>query len=246
MANLRQSESFSIRCGRWNDKVVLCTETKIMPNLPLYEPRLETIEIISANPDVATVQTLSGEKGYLPKTEYYVGMQFVPGDRIIAQRVEDNPKPIFSTTRNEFITMLLPAFIPELRTGVIKVMGMARLPGIRSKIALATTDSTIDPIGAAVGRSQNRVKAISNAAKGERIDFISWHPDLKIYLANAIAPAAATEVLVEGKNATIYTSKHQMSAAVGAGGLNSQLAGQLTGMKVRVTTEEEENPQPST
>jgi len=213
-----------------------------MPNLTPYESRLETIVIISANPDVATVETLSGEKGYLPKTEYYVGMEFVPGERLIVQRVENNPKPIFSTTRNEFITMLLPAFIPELRNGVVKIMGMARLPGIRSKIALATTDPAIDPIGSAVGRSQNRVKAISKAAKGERIDFISWHPDLKIYLANALAPAAATEVFVEGKNATIYTSKHQMSAAVGAGGLNSQLAGQLTGMKVRVTTEEEENP----
>ena len=217
-----------------------------MANLTPYEPRLETIEILSANSDVATVQTLSGEKGYLPKTEYYVGMEFIIGERLIAQRVENHQKPVFSTTRNEFITMLLPAFIPELRTGIVKIMGLARLPGIRSKIALATTDPSIDPIGAAVGRSQNRVKAISNAAKGERIDFISWHPDLKIYLANAIAPAAATEVLIDGKNATIYTSKHQMSAAVGAGGLNSQLAGQLTGMKVRVTTEEEEHPVNST
>jgi N utilization substance protein A len=202
--------------------------------------KLETLEIISANQDVASVITRKGEKGYLPKTEFYLNQNFNQGDIVIAQRISMDPKPIFSTNRPEFIKLILPAYIPELRDGTIKIMGLARLPGVRSKIALATTDPEIDPIGAAVGKGQNRVKAVSKAARGERLDFIAWHPDLRIYLANSIAPAAATKVIIDGKNATIFTLKHQMSAAVGAGGLNSQLAGQLTGMKVRVTTDEEE------
>lgn len=202
-----------------------------------YEPKVVTATVTSASPDVATLRLLDGSTGIMPVTEFYPSRRWEVGATYQLLRCDDNARPLLSATRRELLTALLMGVSPEVRAGSVRVMGVARAPGVRAKLAVAATEPGIDPIACCVGRDANRVRYLSRVLMGERVDVISWHPDPEIYLRNALAPAGVLGVTISDGRASAVAPQHQMSAAVGGGGLNSSLAGQLLGLQVRIVAE---------
>lgn len=207
-----------------------------------FETRLVTATVVGANADLAVVSFVGprgAASGLLPVTEYLPGHTFIVGDTFPALLLEDaaeNARPLLSVARPQFVTAVLDGLSPEVRSGAVRVMGVARQVGQRTKIAVAATVEGVDPVAACVGRAHNRVDAIKAALGGEQVDIIAWHPEQAVFLRNALQPAAVDDVVIDSENrtATAVAPAHQMSAAVGGGGLNSALAGRLVGLTVRI------------
>ena len=204
---------------------------------PVAEPIVVTITITSVTPDVALVVTDDGREVILPISEWFDGRPFTVGSRHLALLMETPGRPVCSTSRPELVEALFDGLVPELLSGQVRIMSVARVPGVRAKIAVAATGGTVDPVAALIGREANRVKLVSSQLSNERLDIIAWHPDPEVYLKNALAPARISRVEITDRAATVYAPPHQMSAAVGSSGLNSQLAGQLLGLPVTVVAE---------
>lgn len=202
--------------------------------LPLdtFESKVVTATIISANPDVASLRTSEGYEGIMPVTEFYPTRRWAVGQTYQLLQLGPGPRPLLSAVRPELVEALLMGLCPELRAGTVRVMGTARSAGVRTKLAVAPTEAGVDAVAACVGRGANRVKTLITSLAGERVDVVPWHPDLEVYLRNALAPAAVAEIRIEGNKAVAVAPDHMMSAAVGGAGLNSALAGQLTGLHV--------------
>ncbi len=145
-----------------------------------------------------------------------------------------DPRPVVSAVRPEVVSGLYLGVTPELRDGRVKIMSVARAAGDRTKIAVASTTEEIDAVGAMVGRKANRARLVSDRLRGERIDIIAWHNDPATFVGNALAPAKVREVRIDGDSATAVVDAHQMSAAVGSGGVNTLLASELTGFNVTI------------
>jgi transcription termination/antitermination protein NusA len=201
---------------------------------PTEELRVVTGHVTSANGDVAMVRTSDGLVAMLPSSEFYSTRVLRVGDSYQLLLLGTDPAAVVSAVRPELVTALYEGIAPELRSGAVRIISVARAAGVRSKVAVAATQPGVDPVAALVGREANRVKAVSALLGGERLEIIPYHPVPEVYLANALAPAAVERVEIVGDTATAYTPAHQMSAAVGALGLNSQLAGQLLGLGVRI------------
>jgi N utilization substance protein A len=200
------------------------------------ELKVVTATIVSATADVATLRTASGDEAIMPVTEFYPTVRWTVGDTYQLLQTTDGPRPQLSAVRNELIVALFEGLSPEVRSGSVRIMGVARSAGVRAKVAVAATDTGVDAVAACLGRQANRVRTVIAALAGERVDVVGWHPDPATYLSNALAPAAVTEVRIDGTKAVAVAPAHQMSAAVGGSGLNSSLAGQLTGLHVIIET----------
>lgn len=196
--------------------------------------KVVTATITSANADVASLSVQGGYDAIMPVTEFYANRRWAVGQTYQLLQLGDGPRPILSAVRPEFVEALLMGVCPEARDGRIRVMGVARVPGVRSKLAVAATEPGVDAVAACVGRGANRVRGyLSPLMNGERVDVVAWHDDKSVYLRNALAPAQVSEVVIEGNKATAIAPHHMMSAAIGGdGGLNSALAGKLTGLHV--------------
>jgi N utilization substance protein A len=126
--------------------------------------------------------------------------------------------------------------VPEISEGVIEIMGGARDPGLRSKLAVKAKDKRLDPIGSCIGMRGARVQAVSNELNGERVDIILWDEDPAQFVINAMAPAEVSAIIVdEDKNSMdIAVEDDQLALAIGRGGQNIKLASRLTGWKLNV------------
>ncbi len=149
------------------------------------------------------------------------------------------PQLFVSRTRPELIVELFKLEVPEVGEGLIDILGAARDPGQRAKIAVYTEDSRIDPVGACVGMRGSRVQAVSNELAGERVDIIPWNEDPARFVINAMAPADVVSIVVdEDKHAMdIAVATDNLSQAIGRGGQNVRLASQLTGWELNVMDE---------
>lgn len=199
--------------------------------------RVEHATITATSPDVATLRLTSGEQAVLPISEYYQDRTWSVGDVLVVIVDASSSRLIASVTRPELVSSIFDGLVPELRSGTVRVMSVARAAGQRSKIAVAATAPGVDPVAALIGREANRVRYVSTLLGLEAIDIVAWHPDQKIYLANALAPARVARIEIDGRVATAYAPRHQMAQAVGKFGLNSQLAGQLLGLSVTVSAD---------
>jgi N utilization substance protein A len=207
-----------------------------------YEPRVVTGTISAVNPDVALVKFTADSRtvtGVLPITEAIRGRRWEAGEAHTLLQCEpalSGKRPMLSAVRPGFVEAVMHGVVPEVRDGRIRVMAVARRPGTRVKVAVATTTPGLDAVAACVGRRHNRVDAIREALGGDQVDLVAWHPDPRIYLKNALQPAQVNEVIIDPKTrtATAHADAHQMAAAVGGGGLNSMLAGRLLGVQVRI------------
>lgn len=211
-----------------------------IPELSAFEPRVVTGTIKQTSPDMAAVSFMNenGQErtGILPITEALRSRPWEIGQVQTLLQCDASSRPMLSAVRPGLIEALLHGVSPEVRDGRVRVMSVARRPGVRVKVAVAPTVPDLDAVAACVGRRHVRVDSIKRSLAGEQVDIVAWHPDPRVFLANALQPAKVTdvEIDVKARTALAKTEKHQMAAAVGGGGLNSLLAGRLIGVQVRI------------
>ncbi len=173
--------------------------------------------------------------------------KFKNGDRVRAyvldvRRETRGPQIFLSRTCPEFLAKLFTSEVPEIYDGIVKIMGVARDPGSKAKIAVKSEDMTIDPVGACVGLRGIRVQAVVTELQGEKIDIVPYSEDRAQYIVSALAPAEATKVVIDEDNNRIevVVPVEQFSIAIGRRGQNVKLASQLLGCDIDVLTEEQE------
>lgn len=149
------------------------------------------------------------------------------------------PQLYASRTAPELLIELFKLEVPEVGEGLIDVMGAARDPGSRAKVAVRTNDPRVDPVGACVGMRGSRVRTISNELAGERVDIVLWDENPAQYVMNAMAPAEVASILVdeESNSMDIAVVDDHLSQAIGRGGQNVRMASQLTGWEINVMTD---------
>jgi N utilization substance protein A len=141
----------------------------------------------------------------------------------------------------ELIRALFELEVPEIADGLVEIQNVAREPGYRSKIAVVSHASGVDPVGACVGPRGSRVRMVVSELRGEKIDIIPFNEEPARFVAKALSPARVREVLVddEAKQATVIVPDDQLSLAIGKDGLNARLAARLTGWRVDIRSETE-------
>ncbi len=151
------------------------------------------------------------------------------------------PQLFISRTCPELLTALFELEVPEVGEGLIEILGAARDPGLRAKIAVKTKDQRIDPVGACVGMRGSRVQAVSNELNGERVDIILWDENPAQFVINAMSPAEVVSIVVdeESNSMTVAVEEENLSQAIGRGGQNVRLASELTGWELNVMNEVE-------
>jgi len=170
------------------------------------------------------------------------------GDRVRAyiydvRREQRGPQIFLSRTHPEYMAKLFAQEVPEIYDGIVEIKSVARDPGSRAKIAVLSSDSSIDPVGACVGMRGSRVQAVVNELQGEKIDIIQWSPDAATFIVNALAPAEVVKVVLdeEAERIEVVVPDSQLSLAIGRRGQNVRLASQLTGWDIDILTEAEES-----
>ena len=159
----------------------------------------------------------------------------------------NRPSIIVSRTHPDLIRRLLELEVPEIYDGVVEVKSVAREAGARSKIAVHSRESNLDPVGACVGPKGSRIRMVVGELRGERIDVIQWSEDPVTFVANALSPAKVSNVLIDEDShyATVVVPDDQLSLAIGKEGQNARLAARLTGYKIDIKPEsyhDEEEP----
>ena len=181
--------------------------------------------------------------GVLPREEQLPGEHLHPGDRVRAYlyAVDDAGREItlrLSRSHPRFLQKLFELEVPEIASGIVEIKTVAREAGARSKIAVASHDAHIDPVGSCVGQRGVRVSTVTSEIGGEKIDIIEWSPDETEFIKNSISPAETLSVKLDTaeKKATIEVAPDQYSLAIGKGGQNARLAARLTGWKIDIRT----------
>ncbi len=151
------------------------------------------------------------------------------------------PQLVLSRTDPEFLVKLFSVEVPEIGQGLIEIMGAARDPGLRAKIAVRSNEHRLDPVGACVGMRGSRVQTVSDELAGERVDIILWDENNAQYVINAMAPAEVTSIVVdeEKHSMDIAVETDKLSQAIGRGGQNVRLAAELTAWELNVMDQEE-------
>jgi N utilization substance protein A len=177
----------------------------------------------------------------LPYEEQIPGERYKQGERIRAYlyRVEETPKGVFlrlSRSHPRFLEKLFSIESPEIASGVVLIKAIAREPGSRSKVAVSSNDSHIDPIGSMVGQRGVRVGTVMSELGGEKIDIIEWSADTKQFIEDSLSPAKILSVVLDqdSNTATVTVSEDQQSLAIGKGGQNVRLAAKLTGWRIDI------------
>lgn len=167
--------------------------------------------------------------------------RFQPTERIKLYVLEvkgtsKGPKITVSRTHPELVKRLFEAEVTEVKDGTVEIKSIAREAGSRTKMAVATNNPDVDPIGACVGQNGARVNAIVNELRGEKIDIINWSEDPEVLIQNALSPAkvVSVEVDVEEKSAKVIVPDYQLSLAIGKSGQNARLAAKLTNWKIDI------------
>ena len=173
--------------------------------------------------------------------------KFKNGDRVRAyvldvRRENKGPQVFLSRTCPEFMAKLFTSEVPEIYDGLVEIMGVARDPGSKAKIAVRAKDSSIDPVGACVGLRGIRVQAVVTELQGEKIDIVPYSADKAQFIVSALSPAEVSKVVLDEENNRIevVVAEDQFSIAIGRRGQNVKLASQLVGSDIDILTEEQE------
>jgi N utilization substance protein A len=179
----------------------------------------------------------------LPRRHIIPGENFRPGDRVQAYLMDvvlsnRGPQIYMSRTVPEYLMKLFEVEVPEMREGIVEIKLAAREPGARSKIAVISKDSDVDPVGACVGMKGVRVQAVIQELKGEKIDIIPWSDNPIVFVRSALAPADISSIQVNerARAMEIMVEDDQLSLAIGRKGQNVRLAAQLTGWKLDIVS----------
>lgn len=231
----------------------------ILSDLGLESPYIGmtvTAHIKAGSPDgfrctVYDAATGDAQDALLPRADAYdlpegaTPPDLKPGDTLIALVTGVSPaeaggqeRLLLSATSPELVERILSGFVDEIVSGKVAIMDVARVAGTKAKIAVAPTTPGVDAVGACIGRGASRLEGAArllNRAFGrERLEIIEYSSDRQTYLLNAMNPGQVKEFLLGNDNAIVAVEEHNLSAAIGEGGLNAQLAGRLTGFYVRV------------
>ena len=183
-------------------------------------------------------------EGFLAREDLIPREPIKPQDRVKGMlrevRSEQRGPQLFMTrTSSEFLVELFKLEVPEVGQGLIDIIGAARDPGLRAKIAVRSNDARIDPVGACVGMRGSRVQAVSNELAGERVDIILYDENPAQFVINAMSPADVVSIVMdeEAHSMDIAVDEEKLSQAIGRGGQNIRLASELTGWELNVMTE---------
>src|SRR6186713_734260 len=187
---------------------------------------------------------LGKTEGVLPAREQTPRETYRPGDRIVAfvksiDRESRGPMIILSRQSPHLVEKLFEAEVPEIYESIVKIVGVAREPGSRSKIAVTSRDADVDPVGACVGIKGSRVQAVVQELRGEKIDIVPFDRDPARYIINAIQPAEVNKVIVDESDhrMELVVPDEKLSLAIGRKGQNVRLAAQLTGWKLDIISD---------
>jgi len=214
-----------------------------------YEGRIGELlngQVKKVTREAVIVDLGNNAEAILPREEWVPRETFRIGDRLRALLKEVRPEargPQLALTRtaSKVLIELFKIEVPEVADGVIEILGAARDPGSRAKIAVKTNDGRIDPVGACVGMRGSRVQAVSGELGNERIDIVLWDDNIAQLAINAMAPAEVVSIVVdeETHSMDIAVAEDNLAQAIGRGGQNVKLASELTGWILNIMTEEE-------
>ena len=192
----------------------------------------------------AIIVDLGRAEAVIPPKEQVPRESYRPGDRIRAYVVEVNkvakgPQIVLSRASIDFLVKLFEQEVPEMYEKIVSIESAAREPGGRSKIAVVSRDSDVDPVGACVGMKGSRVQAVVQELRGERIDIVPWSPDPARYVCSALSPAAVSKVIIDEaqQSMDVIVPDDQLSLAIGRRGQNVRLAVQLTNWRIDIKSE---------
>jgi N utilization substance protein A len=188
--------------------------------------------------DLGKYEALLPNRERVPTEEYQIGERI----RCFVKAVETGthgPEIILSRADPQFVIKLFQLEVSEINDGTIEIKGIAREPGFRTKLAVHTRDSKVDPVGACVGLRGQRVKNIVRELNNEKVDIIKWDPNIKVYVANALAPAQLKSFTVDEPHhrVKIMVAEDQLSLAIGKRGQNARLTSKLTGWQIDIEPE---------
>jgi N utilization substance protein A len=180
----------------------------------------------------------------LPFQEKVPAESYRHGERLKAyivevRRTSKGPQIVVSRTHPELLKKLFEMEVPEIAERMVEIKAVAREPGHRSKIAVASNEPGVDPVGACVGAKGSRVRMVVNELRGEKIDVVEWSEDPARFVAKALAPASVKEVRIDQNTQTalVIVPDYQLSLAIGKEGQNARLAARLTGWRIDIKSE---------
>jgi N utilization substance protein A len=184
---------------------------------------------------------LGKTEAILPVQEQIPRETYRRGDRVKAYLLEVRRTPkdvqvILSRSHPQFVAKLFEMEVPEVSEKIVEIKAIVREPGDRTKIAVASRDKAVDPVGACVGIKGSRVQAVVRELRGEKIDIVAWTSDPRVFIAEALNPATIEKVGIdeEKKSALVVVADSQLSLAIGKNGQNVRLAARLTGWKIDI------------
>jgi len=155
------------------------------------------------------------------------------------KKTSKGPQILVSRTHPGLVRRLFELEVPEIHDGVVEIRGISREAGSRTKIAVHSVDENVDPVGACVGQKGNRVQAIVDELRGEKIDIIKWSEDPSVFISNALSPSKVEKVVAkkEEQSVLVIVPDYQLSLAIGKEGQNARLAAKLTGWKIDIKSQ---------
>ncbi|MGH8913132.1 MAG: transcription termination factor NusA [Acidimicrobiia bacterium] len=194
----------------------------------------------------SVILDLGDAEAILPGSERIPFERLERGNRVKALILEvrnetKGAQIVVSRSHPDLVRRLLELEVPELTDGTVEIVNIAREPGHRTKIAVISHDSNVDPKGACVGARGSRVRQVVNELRGEKVDVVQWRDDIGQFIAEALGPAKVKEVHIDEatKTADVVVSEHQLSLAIGKEGQNARLAARLSGYKVDIRSDNE-------
>jgi N utilization substance protein A len=191
---------------------------------------------------------LGNAEALMPSAERIPYERLERGARVKALILEvrsetKGPQIVVSRSHPDFIRRLFELEVPELVDGTIEIRAIARDAGHRTKIAVASTDPNVDPVGACVGSRGSRVRQVVNELRGEKVDIVEWRDDTRQFIAEALSPARVRQVDLDDDTmeATVIVPDHQLSLAIGKEGQNARLAARLSGYRIDIRSEQGES-----
>jgi len=189
-------------------------------------------------------------EGVMPPEEQIPGEQLHPGKPVLvvileAQRNPRQAQVRVSRAARSFVHRLLEAEVPEIKAGTVQIRSIAREPGLRTKVAVASTEPGLDPVGACVGPKGVRHRAILSELGNEHVDIVPWSDDAEVFVASSLGPAKADGVSIDRgtRTATVLVPRGQLSLAIGRDGQNARLAAKLTGFRIDIKPSETDEPE---
>ena len=199
-----------------------------------------------------TLLDLGKVEALLPQGEQVPSEPLRHGERLKAyitevRRGTKGPQIVVSRTHPGLLKTLFAMEVPEVEERIVEIMAVAREPGHRSKIAVASNEPAVDPVGACVGPKGSRVRMVVNELRGEKIDVVPWSDESATFVANALQPAKVKEVTVDPatQTALVIVPDYQLSLAIGREGQNARLAARLTGWRIDIKSESQAHEVPA-